>query len=253
MSQALPSKLGKEPLIDAVFEVRFEASGPAARVMPGLVLPLLVDGGVTAFESLPASQLPDEIRETDENLKFAPHLRVLWGDKFAVLFGDRTLAVGCRMPYAGWTDFKQAILQVSAALANAPLISKIDQCSLKYVDFFDKTVLSLVGLRRFNVSLSIGPAQVQDEVLNLRCELREGEFIHAVSILTSAFVKFPEGPQKEGAILEVDTHRIKEHRDAKDFLDQLPGILDAMHDSNKRVFFSCLSKPGIDELEPRYE
>ena len=253
MTQGHPYKLGKEPLIDAVFEVRFEASGPAAQLMPGLVLPLLTDGGPTAFESLPASQIPAEFRDVDENLKFAPHMRVLWGDKFAVLFGDRTLAIGCRMPYAGWTAFKVAILQVAASLRSASFVSKINHCSLKYVDFFDKNDLPLSGLNRFNVSLVLGPVQVREELLNIRCEVPDGDFLHAVTILTSASVKFPNQDERNGAILEVDTLRIEEHHDAREFLDRLPNLLESMHESNKKFFFSCLSPAGISELDPQYE
>lgn len=253
MSQDLPTKLGKEPLIDAVFEVRFEANGPVASLMPGLVLPLLSDGGATAFESLPASQLPPEIRDSDEKLKFAPHMRILWGSRFAVLFGDRTLAVGCRMPYAGWTAFKVAIVQVMSALKNAPFISKINNCSLKYVDFFDKDELALTGLGRFNVALTLGSVQVRDEILNIRCEVPQQGFLHVVTILTSAILNTPGQAQRSGAILDVDTHRINETDFPADFVEKLPNLLESMHNSNKQFFFSCLSPEGIRELEPRYE
>ncbi|MDH4418905.1 MAG: TIGR04255 family protein [Acidovorax sp.] len=252
MSQRLPSKLGKEPLIDAIFEVRFDSLGPAASLMPGLVLPLL-DGGATAFEPLPAAQLPPEIRDGDENLKLAPLMRVVWGSQFAVLFGDRTLSIGCKMPYAGWTEFRKSILKVMQALESAAFIKRVYQFSLKYVDFFDKSDLRLSGLQRFNVNLSLGPVQVQDEILNIRCEIPDGEFLHAVTILTNAFVKYPEASQLEGAILEVDTHRIEEHLDRTALLERLPSLIDAMHDSNKKFFFSCLSEQGFLELEPQYD
>ncbi len=39
----------------------------------------------------------------------------------------------------------------------------------------------------------------------------------------------------------------------KDFLQNLPTLLDAIHTANKEFFFDLLSKNGLEELEPTYD
>ncbi len=253
MTTDLPIKLGKEPLLDAVFQVRFDSVGPASSLLPGLVLPLLPSPAQTAFESLPASQIPAEIRSQDENLKHAPLLRVTWGDKYAVLFGDTSLAVGCLLPYGGWNaGFKQAIIDILNSLKNASFVSKIDSYSIKYVDFFDKNKLSLSGLDRFSIGVKIGEHSVDRQNLHLRVELEDAEFLHMTTIYTNAIVQQSAQMRLHGAILDVDTHRKNVNLNVDEFLSTLPEALDRIHLKNKKFFFSCLSPQGLEELEPIY-
>lgn len=53
---ALPSKLGKEPLMDAVFEMRFESQVPVASIWPGMLYGMLP--GDKSMENLPLISLP---------------------------------------------------------------------------------------------------------------------------------------------------------------------------------------------------
>lgn len=251
MSRPLPKKLGKEPLIDVIFEVRFESQIAAGSLLPGLLLPFITEQPV--METLPASQLPLEVRNGDEALRHVHLTRMSWGENFSAAFGDRLLAVTCRMPYAGWTEYKRAILMVMQCLRNAPFIQKIQRHSLKYVDFFDSKSSVVSGLDRFNIDLRIGSQQISRENTNLRSEISEGNFIHAVTFLTAAYVEGENLPRREGSIFEVDTLCLQDFSRVTDFLDQLPNLLDAIHQSNKAFFFSCLSEKGLNDLEPLYD
>ena len=81
--QILPKKLKKEPLIDAVFEVRFTSAFPAGGVLPGLLFGNL--DGDKKIEQLPLLQLPQVIRDADPNLRFAPLSRLDWGNFISTL------------------------------------------------------------------------------------------------------------------------------------------------------------------------
>ena len=63
MTDALPIKLLKEPLIDAVFELRFMSSISASNVLPGYLFSKL-DGKKT-IERLPAADFPRPMRDMD--------------------------------------------------------------------------------------------------------------------------------------------------------------------------------------------
>src|SRR5215216_8126973 len=70
-TQPLPTKLRKEPLVDAVFEIRFSASIPATSVLPGFFFAKL---GTPQWkvDRLPVADLPSQIRSADPNLRYQP-------------------------------------------------------------------------------------------------------------------------------------------------------------------------------------
>lgn len=251
MSRSLPAKLGKEPLIDVIFEVRFESQIAAGSLLPGLLLQFITEQ--PTIETLPASQLPIEIRNGDEALRHVHLTRMSWGQKFSAAFGDRTLSVICRMPYAGWTEYKQAIMMVMECLREARFVQKVQRYSLKYVDFFESKSSTVSGFERFNIDLNIGSRKIDKEITNLRCEIPEGNFIHAVTVLTAAYVEAENHPRREGSIFEVDSLCLQDFSNVPDFLDKLPNLLDEIHQSNKACFFSCLSEKGLTDLEPIYD
>ena len=95
----LPLKLGKEPLIEALFEMRFKATAPVSNILPGLLFTKFK--GEKKIEKLPAAQLPEELRKVDPSLHYAPLLRIYW-DRFMILTSDRSSGLACKMPYPGW-------------------------------------------------------------------------------------------------------------------------------------------------------
>lgn len=246
----LPSKLAKEPLVDVIFEIRFTGRMPGSSVLPGLLFSKLAS--VSNIEPLPISQLPQQVREMDRNLHFSPLSRLTWG-KFAILVGDRSLGVGCMMPYPGWAAFKNAIEQVVAVVHDSALISSIDRYSIKYVDFFETNDDNARALSHFNIDLRIGNHAVRAENSIIRVEIPKSPFLHAVQVMTNASVQIAPGNVKSGAVLDVDTLAVTAVSDVSGFMTDLPCLLDDIHLANKQMFFECLSESGLSNLEPQYE
>ena len=248
--QPLPKKLAKEPLIDVVFEVRFSAIGAGSTVLPGLLFSKLPNVG--NIEPLPALQLPQQIRDSDPQFQFAPLNRIWWGN-FALLVGDKTLAVGCKMPYPGWDSFRSAIVQVLSLLKETNFFTSIDRYSLKYVDFFDTGNDHSLALTHFDLDLRIGKHKLAAENTVLRIEIPRDSFLHAIQMVTEANIQ-QEGTQvRRGAILDVDTLRLHREDDMNKFVAELPEALERIHLANKEVLFECLSVEGLKRLEPQYE
>lgn len=246
----LPSKLAKEPLIDVVFEMRFSSHVAVSTVLPGLLFSKL--SGVGNIESLPISHLPQQIREMDPTLHFSPLNRIAWG-KFAILVGDRSVGVGCSIPYPGWSDFKDAIERVFHVVNEAGLIKTIDRYSVKYVDFFETGDDCALALSQFNIGLRIGTHDLRAENTVLRVEIPRSNFLHAVQVMTSATVQLPAIGARSGAILDVDTLSVAPVKDISIFAIELSTLLDEIHLANKQMFFECLSENGLRNLEPQYE
>ncbi|MBU9185290.1 TIGR04255 family protein [Burkholderia multivorans] len=249
-TKPLPTKLGKEPLIDVVCGVNFESDAPADSLLPGLLLPKL-DGKQPRFEPLPAAQLPQVLRDNDPNLQNAPLMRVVVDERFTVLIGSKWLGVGCQMPYAGWAAFSEMIQTVFGVLGDAPFVKAIVRHSLKYVDFIAEPQGG-ASLSRFQINIEIAERKISDQPTQLRTEIAEPPFLHATTIYSPATANKVDGTKVQGALVDVDTHRI-ERFSVEAFLRELPQLLDAIHSANKEFFFALLSDAGLQELEPRYD
>lgn len=248
-AKALPSRLKKEPLIDAVCEFRFSSSLSVSDVLPGLLM-AKYPGKVTNIERLPISNIPEPVRNGDENLKYQPLIRLTWGD-FLVLVGNRTLAVACKLPYPGWSAFKASVMDLISNI-DLSLFHEIERYSMKYVDLIEgEDTRELIG--RVNVSLAIGDHNLKAENFLVRVEIPDESRLHIVQLTAPATTQFLDGSQKSGMIVDIDSISNLRTTDVRGFLESLPRRLDDMHLANKRIFFSCLTDETVEYLEPEYE
>lgn len=246
----LPIKLGKEPLIDVVFEVRFTGTELASNVLPGLLYGSI--SGLGSMESLPMAQMPQQFRNSDPHLQHLPLMRVWYGN-YALLVGDRSLAIGCKMPYPGWKEYKVALSRILSVLSKASWIQTIDRYSVKYVDFFKKDEDASPDLSSFKLSVDLGGDSINSQSLNLRVEIPQENFIHAVQIFNHADLVDPVGHKHIGSILDVDTVCNLSNCSLAEFQDGLSDKLDKIHLANKHFFFKCLSDEGLLALDPVYD
>ena len=247
MTTALPKKLKKEPLIDAVFEVRFDSDAPVSVVLPGFLFEKL-DGKKT-IETLPIAQIPQEIRKADPGLKYAPLNRIDWG-LFFINIGDNSLSISCKYPYPGWDIFKPSILKVINVLLESKLPKAIERYSLKYIDLIpasgDQQKVSMV-----NLDVTIAGHKLEKEPYMIRVEIPRHGFINVVQVISSATTTLHTGISKEGLVVDVDT--VATHISINTLLDGFPEKLDVIHQTNKTVFFDCITPTTLKSLEPVYE
>jgi uncharacterized protein (TIGR04255 family) len=248
-NRQLPSKLGKEPLIDAVFEIRFDAVISAAEIMPGHLHVKL--GGDVKIERLPVSQLPPEVRQQDPNLANQPLVRINWENQLFMV-GDRSLAVACLFPYPGWTKFREVILKVVGYLAESGIVRSVERYSIKYVDMLLLQPNDRVG-DWVNLNVSVGDAVLTAQPFQLHMEIASGNYIHGLLLGSPAQARGLDGVTKQGMIISVDTVSNREIPDLTELVTQLPNRIDEIHTCNKQMFFDCLTDAGIEKLEPEYD
>jgi len=245
----LPKRLKKEPLIDAVFEVRFTSAFPAGSVLPGLLFGKL--NGEVKIEQLPLSQLPSVMRDADPNLRFAPLSRLDW-KQFYINVGDRSVSVGFKYPYPGWNNFKPAIIEVMDILQAANVIKSVERYSLKYIDLLPATDLrEQVSFVNFDVTLA--GHKLENEAFQIRLEIPRDGFIHAVQVVSSATATLHTGESRLGLIVDVDTVANQPGILFEALRVDFPEKLESIHDANKKMFFDCLKSQTITALEPEYE
>jgi uncharacterized protein (TIGR04255 family) len=249
-AKPLPKKLNKEPLVDAVFEIRFSSSIPVSSVLPGFLFARINDGD-KKIERLPAANIPIQMRELDQNLRFQPLLRLNW-DRFLILMGDESLAIACAIPYPGWQDFKSKIIEVINALKDSRIIETVSRFSLKYVDIIDGKNLS-EQIQRVNINLNIGNHILFSEKFNIRVEIPHDNYLHIVQIAAPSSGTLFDGKTQDGVLVAVDSISEQLTIDLTSFAETLADNLEAIHTSNKTMFFECLRPETITYLEPVYE
>ncbi|HAT50925.1 MAG TPA: hypothetical protein DCS88_11410 [Alphaproteobacteria bacterium] len=244
----LPKKLMKEPLIDAVFEIRFQSHVPASNVLPGFLFGEL-DGEKTIHQ-LPIGKIPQDIRNAESNLIFSPVFQLLW-EKFVISIGDRSLVIGCKFPYPGWDVFKISILRIVEIVKRVKIIQSVQRFSMKYTDILPSGDLS-EQISMINMSISIGE-NIEKGNFSLKVEIPDDRFIHLVSVISSAHVKLQDSSKREGIVIDIDTVSNMDAQDFNLWAEQLPKNLEIIHKANKIMFFKCLHPQTITDLEPVYD
>jgi uncharacterized protein (TIGR04255 family) len=246
MVKSLPRKLQKEPLIESVFEVRFEGSTPLlANILLGHIMAKL---GNMPVQKLPVADIPEPLRGHNPGFKYLPLFQLEWG-KFFILVGDRMCAVTSRPPYQGWQIFKNEILKITEYLKTCGLLARIERYSLKYVDLIEaestENQLSMIDF-----DLKLGSQQVKKDAINIRVELPKESFLHAVQIISNGIVEENGKKTKKGILISIDS--IASNLPT-DFWTSLPSNLEAIHTANKEMFFEFLKDETIRSLEPIYD
>ena len=246
----LPIRLKSEPIVDAIFEIRFSARTPVASILPGFLFSQL--GGIRV-ERLASADIPENIRNSDPNLRSIATQKVII-DKYYILVGDESLAIGCQLPYPGWGEFRPTIEKVLNAVSMLSLVMHVQRYSLKYADILPSKD-SAEALSMLDLGIQLGGQKLRDERFQLRTELARDAFIHVVTLVSSAQVLVTAQPSRtSGTIVDIDSVcNLSPALPFADFLGQLPSRADEIHGVNKALFFELLTKETVTSLGPEYE
>lgn len=247
----LPIRLGAEPLLEAVCEMRFASSFPASNILPGLLLQgLQAEENQMSMQRLPASNLPKEMREIDPALRDAPLIGLKWGGR-NILIGDSLISVSCGKNYPGWKAFRADIEKVFRIAAGSQIIQSITRFSLKYVDLIPGGNLETAG--GLDISVKLGELTLDRQNTVIRMEVVDPPYLHVVNAMTAADAVQEGAAPVRGSLIDVDTLHLSPQASVQEFMDRLVHNLDDAHARNKRMFFECLTQETLDRLEPSYD
>ncbi len=245
----LPTELGREPLVDAVFEVRMGGDPHLADLLPGILFGQL-DPKPT-IQRLPAAEIPQPIRAGDPNMAFAPVIRLDWRE-FTISFGDRNLVVGCKLPYPKWPRFKEVILDIMSKIAAVGITGPVDRYSIKYVNLIQAPTI-VEQIAKINLDLRVGEVVAKTDHLSVQVHSQENETLHILSVVTGAQVVMANGQIIIGAIVDVDFIRTVNFATLNVFSESLKSTVELLRIANKIKFFSCLTNETLEEMEPKYD
>jgi uncharacterized protein (TIGR04255 family) len=243
----VPTRLRKEPLLEAIWEIRFaHAKQSVADLLPGFLFKAFPEK-FTNIVRLPASEIPDAIIKSDPNLRYVPKIRLESGNQ-AIQIGEHVVSLNCWRPYSGWARFSEDIRSLSKTVLETGLIDELERFSLKYVDLIE--LAPTADLRCLNLSLRFGEMDIVERPVQMRTEIAEGDHIHIIQVVSPAEAGLPgETERKKGLLVDIDTIRTFTGNGTWDELDR---SLDAVHLSCKRMFFRLLTLDTLHRLEPEY-
>lgn len=252
MPKPLPSKLGKEPIVEAVCELRVSPTGDLHTVLPGYLYASF-RREVGPSEQLPASMIPEAMRAQDTNLAYASIVRIPWRNYF-VLIGARNVAIGCRLPYPGWAQFRLDIHELFRTVIRSGLIRGVDRYSVKFINFFPSSDGEQGNTAMLDWTIRFGEFVLDKEHVQLRVEMPNTKDTLTIMTISSPAQYQPQGePARSGGVIDVDTVCTHVTNDLATFDAELEGRLDGIRLANKRAFFDCLTLESINQMEPQYE
>ncbi len=253
MSGTLPKKLKKEPLIDAVFELRFgDGPIPLSHLLPAALISSFPSLKLTTF---PAADFPASIRSNEPSLRYAALYR-MEDDSFIFQIGDRSLSICSKIPYVGWCTFKSRIMDTLTNLnsSNSPILGiPLERYSMKYVNLVEAETLEK-QVSSLDISLKIKDFTLSEQNFQVRVQKEDGGFLNIITLLSNGMtIVQGEAAQRIGVIVDVDVLKTTTDADLATFLQTAEVALDAIHNKCKHEFFSCLKSETLEELGPVYE
>lgn len=245
----LPKTLDREPLVDAVFEVRMGGAPHLADLLPGALFGQLTPK--PTIQRLPAAEIPQPIRDQDPNLVFSPVIRLDWGE-FTISFGDRNLVIACKLPYPKWPGFKKAIMSIIGKVAQVGIAGPVERYSLKYVNLIQAPTLE-DQISKINMAVRLGEVEAKSDHVSVQVHRNEGDTLHIMSVVTGAQGNMPDGKTVFGAVVDIDSIRTVRFSDLGTFAAQLEPAVESLRQANKTKFFSCLTDATINEMGPKYD
>jgi uncharacterized protein (TIGR04255 family) len=246
-AQMYPIKLKDEPLIEAIWEIRFQSTkGPVYDLLPGLIHARL-GRPETRAHRLRAANLPLESSDNDPKLRYVPRMRMEHKNE-AIQVGSHMVSLHSRRPYVGWQRFSGRIGELVQVLKATELIDHLERFSLKYVDLI--ALDESPTLDWLDVAVTLANNPILTAPILLRTEMKEEECTQIIQVVCPAEVTFPGSDDRtEGLLLEIDT--IMSLRGESSW-DEMTDSIESVHDKSKARFFDLLAENTLAKLRPVY-
>lgn len=227
-------KLPKDnPIIDTGLEMTVSYVFPSDAVVGILYNSLHQKDEKVGLQKLPVSNIPDEIRRMDPNLKNKPTHQLTCKDGF-VQIGENVLCIGGTMPYATWDVFEKFIGKILGLLSSNSLLKAVEHVKLRYLNFYEENIFNSINL---NISMS-GVEHICSGSTVFRTEIPCDESIFGVLQITNGVHVKNEsmGLDNDGSLIDLQTITRKVS------MDNLPEVIKKLHEQVELMFVKLTKK-----------
>lgn len=250
---AVPKRLGRSPLVEAIWELRFEPSvDNAGEYLHGELYRLRGNERPVVQLLAPPGVPPDLLAAIGWSERPLKALR--WSDGVTVQFGDRVLTVNVDgQAYGGFETFKSEIEKVLGAIPS-DLVKNITRTSLRYINLI--THLSRPTLDALQVCLGVGRSgrHVVENVF-LRWEEWCGDEIYVHQIGAPATTQRQVQGKNVGIAVDIDAiaNDVSDVSLTDSGKRQIVDRVVRIHDRLKERFFDLLRDETLREMDPEWE
>lgn len=227
-------RLKDSPLQNLTLEIFFD-TGISLENLYGKLYSGLFENFCTTVQTLPLSQIPQIIRESDPNLKYQPIYRCEDNNHHVILLGQHSLAFEHLSPYSNWTDWSASFYPKIKSFLELGKIKSVNRLRLRSTDVFPVNVVE-----KLNINVSVNQESIHTAPLFVSTEIHIGDNKASFELRTSKFV-----PKLFGKNIQcsLTINSSKEFND-KVLLsfDDYKKEVELLHDNNKRVFWGLTEK-----------
>ena len=236
----IPTRLKKCSIVDSICEVRFESSFPP-EIVTGMIVGALNSLNISSIEGLPVLQIPEVLRSTDEQLKFAPHYKAIVGD-MVLQFGGGVITISSPIPYIGWLAFKPEIQKVLSCLfqSESKLVKKITRVARRTVNFFPMDVLNYTTVE---VKTPIEYEKKQYQYVDY---YKDSDNL----IIRTVIANQASYQESEGSVIDIDAYI---DYNSYTGIEAVMEAIERTHTESKKIFFILLCSDFIESMEPEYD
>lgn len=245
---ALPKKLEKEPLLDAICELTVSSQFPLLAFLPGH-LHATLGKEVTSVV-------------TDNTIPGAPpgaiaigpgpqQVRLNWKGH-TIVVAERSISLIANMPYVGWETYSEGIKELIQKIVESKLVHTVDRVAIRYVNLFPEDRQFGAPMDALNWSLKVGSLQIERGNTQLRHEYTEHGITTVISVVSNAQVMVVGRPTTAGLILDISAVFNTGCPNIEAFAEKSTEMIANLKLASKRAFFDCLSAETLKLLGPAY-
>ena len=242
----LPKKITPDSIINAVVEIRYESNTPF-ELLIGLLAHAFDDSYTYTARPLKPSPMATPIQEL--TLNFGGQ-SLLYNSKISIRLLPNSFVFNCLGKYIGWESFRQEINKALLIIENSGHILKWNRLGLRYITEYLKT--DLKDCTKFSFTFGFPAVQSLSTTFHNEFEYQ------GVKVIMNLNNKVPTVRQQEpNKMLEVvptsiiDVDVIKEPLALKK-AEEIMTVMDEVHNYEKEVFFTLLTKEFLETLHPEY-
>lgn len=239
----LPARIQASPILEAVFELRYEPSIPADSLAE------LIFASLRRFypemAALPLAALPEKLRALDPNLAFQPTHQLQNGHHLLKI-GARTLSFSSFRRYDGWAAWSAFINLVLENLEETRIIRRIERIGLRYVNLFPFEILD-----RLQCAFTLHGTDVRSLRSQYRVEIPDSGILKVLQLSNNIPVQTEAG-NITGSMVDIDCLQAVV-LDQAPLCSAIPTYADHLHLKAKELFFSLLTPDFLEQLGPQYE
>lgn len=240
----LPKKIEPCPIVESVFEIRYQTDFPHDAVFGVLYSSLSRFFGNNKPISLPILQLPEAVRQQDPNLKYQAHHRLQKGN-LILSIGPKVLVFSNTSPYLGWDKWSDFIRESMEPIEATKIVKFVDRIGLRYINIFDTIILD-----KLKLSFEINTVRLSSESTNFKTEIKDSGFTKVLQIGNNVQVVV-NNEAKVGSAIDIDC-LFNTKQDGNTFFKEYKDILEKAHIEEKQLFFDLLSDSFLESLNPIY-